>query len=72
MVECQEAPRQLLVARQKLAEAIEPAVANLYHPASGFFTGVTPLDVAFLPMSLSAECTSLNLKVVVPVRAAAS
>lgn len=50
MVERQEATRQLLVAHQKLAEAVEPAVANLYHPASGLLAGVMPLEVHFLVM----------------------
>ena len=48
MVQRDEAAFELLVSHEQLAEAIEPAVANLDHPASGFLGRVAPLGVGLL------------------------
>lgn len=45
VVECDEAAFELLVAHQQLAKAVEPAVAYLDNPASGFLLRIAALEV---------------------------
>src|SRR6218665_952263 len=45
VVECDEAAFELLVAHQQLAKAVEPAVAYLDNPASGFLLRIAALGV---------------------------
>jgi hypothetical protein len=48
VVERHEAALEFFVAHQQLAEAVEPTVADLDHPAPRLLLRVTPLEVGFL------------------------
>lgn len=48
MVEGHEAALELLVAHQKLAESVEPTVADLDNPSSCLLCGVAPFGACFL------------------------
>ena len=45
VVERDEAALKFLVPHEQLAEAVEPTVADLDHPASGFLRRITPLGI---------------------------
>lgn len=47
MVERDEASLQLLVSHQQLSESVEPAMADLDHPAPRLLGRVTPLGIGF-------------------------
>ena len=40
MVECEETALEFLIAHQQLAKPVEPAMADLHNPASGFLAGM--------------------------------
>ena len=48
MVQCREAALELFVAHEQLAEAVEPAMADLDDPATGLLAGVPSLRVRLL------------------------
>ena len=48
MVEREEAALELLVSHQQLAKAVEPAVADLDHPAAGLLLRIASLGIDFL------------------------
>lgn len=45
VVECDEASLKLLVSHQQFAEAVEPTVENLDHPAARLLGWVAPLGI---------------------------
>ena len=48
MVEREEAALKLLIAHQQLAEAVEPAMADLHNPTPGFLSGMALLGLFLL------------------------
>lgn len=47
MVERDKAALKFLVSHQQLSESVEPAMADLYHPAPCLLARVTPLGIGF-------------------------
>ena len=48
VVEGDEAAMELLVSHEQLAEAVEPTVADLDHPAARLLGRIAPLGISFL------------------------